>query len=323
MAIIEEKRFESAKEVVDFLRLSNNEWWHNSPKGCPWVFRGQWNASDPLLPAVWRKACDNPLRPLLEKASKMAFLSFNCSEDELRPNERECIRQSAAETQALVQFWRTCTRQGFRLPADPGGAPFDRDWFPDRQTTVSAHLLELQTLAQHHRIPTRLLDWTANPLIAAFFSLSESASRPCQRSDGTLCVFAMDAEAVSKLGFFSTVIDNQPQLTEVVPRTVAGVPNTNPFLLAQRALFTCVDHADEYYMHYSKWPDIEAVIQMHCPCPIAHSPVLYKATLPQRKAGELKLLLAREGISKAGLMPTMDNVSSAVVASWQAGAEGE
>jgi hypothetical protein len=109
------------------------------------------------------------------------------------------------ERSTLEEFKRLATPHIQHLPAN--------DW-------------EWLALAQHHGLATRLLDWTQNPLIAAFFATSQATSR----SDRVL--YALDTQQFMYADQSVTPFD----IADIVlykPKHIAHRIST------QSALFTC------------------------------------------------------------------------------------
>jgi len=100
-------------------------------------------------------------------------------------------------------------------------------------------------------------------------------------------------------------------------------PSRNQYLKAQKGIFVEIDNAELFYIIHNRWPSMEDYLDpqfVEFPEGISDDeypkPVLIKHVLAQSKFEELSIILEREGISQAGLMPTLDNVANDVIVKW-------
>lgn len=140
---------------------------------------------------------------------------------------------------------------------------------------------EWLALAQHHGLPTRLLDWTHSPLVAAYFAVEKEGKR------GDAVIYACEITRVI-----------QPSYAKFGPFTVPDdrrfdPPSVSPRIIAQAATFT---------IHRSPTQPF--------------SPTgLDKIVIDKRWCGGLKGTLNNLGINRAALFPDMDGVATDLL--WQ------
>ena len=243
--------------------------WSADPLG--WVYRGQADAEWPLKAKAAR--------------DKDAFAPYGLNGDSSDWSTRATLQDAL-----LTDFRDRLSRGGLVIPTEAPrvrvrGQVFHSGAEPEREA------FPLMALAQHHRLPTMLLDWTRRAWVAGYFAAeSATVSVTSLRAD-RLAVWALERAAFPQGGSGDNVFYEAPG-------------SANPNLAAQAGLFTL--HHDEASPSFEEWLAQRRTVGVKLPRP-------RRLTLVAAQAPRLLRLLAHEGITGASMFPGADGIVRAML----------
>jgi FRG domain len=257
------------------------------------LYRGVGESSYSLMPAAFRQNARLLQRPYWTRG----------------PGKTNGL-QISRELQTLIAFMNAADRQGHKIPEDTQALRSQiralhkatnltsdetiKDWPP-------ISLLSILALAQHYGVPTRMLDWSLDPYVAAYFAaVSASAA---EGGGGNLAVWA-----VPKVLFeVNEVMIGDRSIIERLPIQFVSTPwADNGNARAQRAVFLA-------YRQFNIEPKKDFELRSYDDLLLSslyegatEGPCLYCLTLPKSEAPELLRLLAVQGYDGATMFPGLD-----------------
>lgn len=172
---------------------------------------------------------------------------------------------------------------------------------------VPNNILEWMIVARHHNLPTRLLDWTTNPLKALFFAVKDKKHKEI---DSALWVYdvTMWHEGVSQEVLFNTF----EGMKEIRMPEVYYPDHINPRIIAQEGCFTIHPLPETN-------ATLEPVEKLDTFTNYAGETVkgrgdLIKLIIPYSQISSMQRDLIHFGISYKSLFPDLDGVAADI--SW-------
>jgi hypothetical protein len=293
---IESIQLDSATELLAHLDPLHRLW---GPNPSLWIFRGHSDSSWPLTPPALRNTT-----------------TFGYGSRARRGLHSTHADQVEVEFHMLDRFLQSLNRHGHSFPPDVHAIWFKWGEIMERVRGTARRgegawpfreLYGLVALAQHHGVPTRLLDWSLNARTAAFFAAERAAQWTREGFPGgdpveSLCIWAFQEPVTRDLW----------QGARDLVALIHPPAERNLNLRAQQGVFTL--HINRHTA--PDQPPIAASVDDLVRQKLESPPedwklpegtvIMRKLSLPVAEAPKLLRLLAYQGVTGASVYPTLD-----------------
>jgi FRG domain len=161
-------------------------------------------------------------------------------------------------------------------------------------------------LMQHYGVPTRLLDWTENALVALFFSVMSVSGRDTRATKG--CVWVLDPLALNSESNITTAgldiptLDVATELHDYVPDEVSKTPRVRPpvAVLAMRLFPRLVAQSGVFTLIHREAKSLERIRQ---------SKYVGRILVPGSAKSRIIDELTTMGVTRLSLFPELESVA--------------
>lgn len=265
--------------VYNFFSNTNPDNWDGLHRS--WIFRGQRSSKWDLIPSIFRSNIAEKWT-LPKKGERVDYIEF-------------CKR----EFKIIANFVKLSDSVGLKVPTDShefrSRDIVKNEKFPPKEN------IEIWAIAQHHGIPTRLLDFSHNGLYATYFAALDAFIN--NDYDGDLAVWAVNIGR-----YWKTVKKNDRRIQLV------SVPSyDNNYLFSQKGIFLYdrdiknkwVGKKQSHEIEFSIW---QSLVEECKTREIDLKDIVKVMLYPKSKVKELLKCLHKDDINIASLMPNYDSI---------------